>query len=98
MWHFPRLDSFLSASFISRYLNPLLLLLFLGDVDALGHQFTHILEIVISAAFPTPCCDALGLRLLLIAGKAILMSAGVVLDHSRAHGILKDNLLIVICK
>lgn len=81
MWHFPGFYSFFSASFIRCDLNPLLFLFF-GDVDTLGHKLTHILEVVIVAALPTPSNDALALRLLLMTRLSILMSADVVvLDH-----------------
>ena len=96
--HFPGLDSFFGAPLVGCDLDPLLFLFF-GDVDALGHHFAHVLEVVVVAALATPGRDALGLGLLLVAGLAILVPTGiVVLDHGRAHGVLEDDFLIIIGK
>lgn len=87
MRHFPGLDTLFGASFIGCYLNPLLFLFF-GDVDALGHELTHIFEVVVVAALATPSSDALALRFLLMARLSVLVPAEVVvLDHGRAHGV-----------
>lgn len=98
VWHFSGLDALFGASLVRCDLNPLPFLL-LGDVDTFSHEVTHVLEIIIVAALPTPGRYALALSLFLMARLATLVSADIVVfDHSGAHGVLKHDLLIIICK